>query len=270
MKTEDLILVDGNPASTVSALDRGLHYGDGVFRTMKIVAGEIRWWTDHYQKLLADCRALHLNCPDEVLLKQEVSQLAAQEGVGVVKIVITRGQGQRGYAAAEDMPPMRAVMAYPSSPERPRDVTVRWCDLRLSAQPRLAGVKHLNRLENVLARSEWSSQEIAEGLLMDEMDRVICGTMSNIFLREGESLVTPILNRCGIAGVARTRLMRAATRHGVEIGVEEISHDRLLAADEVFLTNSLIEVWRVAKLEHHAWRDSGLTAKLVNWLNEEN
>ena len=270
MKGEGLILVNGQAASCIGALDRGLHYGDGVFRTMKTVAGEIRWWADHYQKLLSDCEALGITCPDEILLRQEVLQVAAQPGVGVVKIIVTRGEAKRGYGIPDEARPVRMVMGFPAIAHHSRDVQVRWCDLRLSNQPRLAGIKHLNRLENVLARSEWSDSGIAEGLLMDEAERVVCGTMSNLFLLENNRLVTPKLDRCGIAGVARERLLRVAPRHNVAVCIEEISRQRLLAAEEIFLTNSLIEVWRVASLDNQRWYDTGLAAKLVNWLNEKN
>lgn len=269
MKSEGLILVNGQAASGVGVLDRGLHYGDGVFRTMKIVAGEIRWWADHYQKLSSDCASLGLACPDDELLRQEVLQVAAQPGVGVVKIIMTRGDGKRGYDIPDEVQPVRMVMGFPAIAHRNRDVRVRWCDLRLSSQPRLAGIKHLNRLENVLARSEWTDPDIAEGLLMDEAERLICGTMSNLFLLENNRLVTPKLDRCGIAGVTRERLLRVAPRHNVAVCVEEISRQRLLAAEEILLTNSLIEVWRVASLNNQRWPDTGLAAKLVNWLNEK-
>lgn len=270
MKSEGLILVNGQAASGIGALDRGLHYGDGVFRTIKIVAGEICWWADHYQKLSFDCAALGIPCPDEISLKQEVLQVAAQPGIGVVKIIMTRGVGKRGYGIPNAVQPVRMVMGFPAIAHHSRDVQVRWCDLRLSSQPRLAGIKHLNRLENVLARSEWSDPDIAEGLLMDEADRVICGTMSNLFLLENNRLITPKLDRCGIAGVARARLLREAPHHNMTVCVEEISRQRLLAAEEIFLINSLIDVWRVAGLGNLRWLDTGLAAKLVKWLNEKN
>jgi 4-amino-4-deoxychorismate lyase len=269
MKTEGLILVDGLATGSIQALDRGLHYGDGVFRTMKIVDGEIRWWADHYGKLAADCEALGIACPDESLLNQEAQQVAAQADVGVVKIIITRGVGKRGYGIPEIVEPVRIITGSPASTPVSHDVNVRWCNLRLSTQPRLAGIKHLNRLENVLARSEWSNPEIAEGLLMDEAGRVICGTRSNLFLLERDKLVTPDLGHCGIAGVARQRLMRAAARYGMNVGVEDIPQSRLLAAGEIFLTNSLIEIWRVASLNGTIRDDSGMRSKLVRWLHEE-
>lgn len=269
MKEGGFILVDGRLATDISVMDRGLQYGDGVFRTLKAEAGALLWWEDHYRKLAEDCAALQLACPAESLLLDEARTAASQPGVGVVKIIITRGSGRRGYAAPEHSRSSRVVMGFAAA-NRQTDVQLRWCSLRLSAQPRLAGIKHLNRLENVLARSEWQNTDIAEGLLLNQAGQVIGGTMSNVFLLERGGLVTPDLSQSGIAGVARARLIRAADRHGIAVSVEAVSPARLLAADEIFLTNSLIGVWRARSLENQNWPDTGMRAKLVNWLYEEN
>lgn len=269
-KGDTLVLVNGEETFGVNAMDRGLHYGDGVFRTLKIVAGQPRWWPDHFRKLSADCAALAIPCPDCEVLEAEVCKLASEPDVGVIKIIITRGAARRGYAMPADAQATRIVTGFPFPGRENVDVLVRWCDLRLAAQPKLAGIKHLNRLENVLARSEWNDAGIAEGLLMDEAGRVICGTMTNLFIVEQDGLATPDLSRCGIAGVARSRIVRAAERHGHPVKVEQISRERLLAAEGVFLCNSLIEVWRVAELADRQWQDRGWSEKLRSWLHENN
>lgn len=268
-KGKNLVLVNGEAAAGIDALDRGLQYGDGVFRTLAVVAGKVRWWADQYRKLAEDCAALAIPCPDKEALESEVRKIAAGPGVGVVKIVVTRGVGQRGYAIPADAAPTRIVMGFAGSGNENREVRVRWCDLRLASQPRLAGIKHLNRLENVLARAEWNDPEIAEGLLLDEAGSVICGTMSNLFIVEGGSLVTPELARCGVAGVVRSRIIRAAERRAQGVGVERCSRERLLAAEGLFLCNSLIGVWRVAELENRHWPDDGWAEKLRSWLDED-
>lgn len=263
------VLVNGERSLGIDVLDRGLHYGDGVFRTLKAVAGEVRWWEEQCRKLAEDCTSLGIPCPDRSELEAEVRQLAAEPDVGVIKIIVTRGVGQRGYAFPADTAPRRIVMGFSGASHENRDVRVRWCELRLSSQPRLAGIKHLNRLENVLARSEWNTPDIAEGLLLDESGHVICGTMSNVFIAEGDKLVTPELSRCGVAGVARSRIIQAAKHHGKPLQVEAIMPERLLAADAVFLCNSLIGVWRVAELEDRHWPDNGQAKIIRNWLDED-
>ncbi|MHB1352839.1 MAG: aminodeoxychorismate lyase [Thiobacillus sp.] len=266
-----MILVNGEDHACLDAHDRGLAYGDGVFRTLRSEAGEPLWWADHYAKLRADCAALALDCPAEDILRGEVGRVAV--GVsGVVKILVTRGSGTRGYLPARGAA-TRVVMASPLPPHAvpgaPIDVRARWCRLRLARQPRLAGVKHLNRLENVLARAEWDDPEIFEGLLCDDADVVVGGVMSNVFwIRAGE-LFTPDLGACGVAGVARARVLRAAARLGLRARIERLPAAAILAADEVMICNSLIGVRRVARLEDKTWMPAGWTATLNAALYED-
>jgi len=133
-------------------------------------------------------------------------------------------------------------------------IAARWCDLRLSAQPLLAGIKHLNRLENVLARNEWQDPQIREGLLLDQQGRVIEGTMSNLLLLTGTVLLTPALAQCGVAGVTRERILQSAARLGWQVKVGDVSVEQLLAADEVGVCNSLIGLWPVRALPQRQWQ----------------
>ena len=153
-----MMLVNGQLVATVNALDRGLAYGDGVFRTLRTQAGQPLWWPDQFAKLAADCAALALACPDETLLRNEVCQVAEADE-GIAKIILTRGVGTRGYAQSSDQMGTRLVLSAPlpayACSDAPAGIVARWCTLKLARQPRLAGVKHLNRLENVLARAEW-------------------------------------------------------------------------------------------------------------------
>jgi 4-amino-4-deoxychorismate lyase len=267
-----MILVNGQVAATVNALDRGLAYGDGVFRTLRTQAGQPLWWRDHYAKLVTDCRALAMDCPDEDLLHAEVCQVA-EAGQGTVKIMLTRGVGARGYAPPAGKDGTRIVLSAPLPPhagaDAPCDVTVRWCELRLARQPRLAGVKHLNRLENVLARTEWDDPAVFEGILCDDRGRVISGVMSNVFWASEGELFTPDLSECGVAGVARARLLRAAARLGIRSHIGHLGPDAILAADEVMVCNSVIGVRRVARLENVTWSPAGWTTQLNRALYED-
>lgn len=267
-----MILVNGQLAETVDALDRGLAYGDGVFRTLRTRAAQPLWWRDHYAKLAADCAALALVCPDEAGLRAEICRVAAT-GEGIAKIMLTRGTGARGYAPPQDPACTRIVLSAALPPhaqsDAPAGITARWCSLRLARQPRLAGIKHLNRLENVLARAEWDDPEIFEGLLCDDGGAVIGGVMSNLFwVRQGE-LFTPDLSQCGVAGVARTRLLRAAMRRGIRTHVGHFPPDAILAADEVMICNSVIGVRRVARLDDVTWSPAGWTDILKTALDDE-
>lgn len=265
-----MILVNGQPAGSIDARDRGLAYGDGVFRTLRTRDGLPLWWRDHYAKLAADCASLRLACPDEVLLYAEACGVA-EAGEGVVKIILTRGGGARGYAPPAAQAPTRIVSSapLPAHAHGDGDVAARWCTLQLSRQPRLAGVKHLNRLENVLARAEWDDPAIFEGLLCDDSGAVIGGVMSNLVIARDGELATPDLSACGVAGVARARLLRAASRLGLSARVERLSRAAILAADEVMICNSVFGVRRVVRLEEKTWAPAGWTDTLKTALYEE-
>jgi 4-amino-4-deoxychorismate lyase len=264
------MLVNGIPGNTISIRDRGLLYGDGVFRTLRAARGKAQLWPLHYQKLQHDCHALGMACPGFELLSAELDGLLASHPDGVVKLIVTRGAGTRGYAPPAGGEPTRIwevslLPQYPSG-NATQGVKVRVCDLRLSAQPRLAGIKHLNRLEQVLAAAEWNDAEISEGLLLDMDGNVIEGTRSNLFLVMQGGLVTPDLSRCGVAGVQRERVMAWAARHDVPLQVRDVTLDEALQADELFLVNSVIGLWPARELRQRRWEAFPLATKINLYL----
>lgn len=271
------ILVDGDATDCLPPHDRGLLYGDGVFRTLRVIAGEPRWWDEQLAKLSEDCLRIGLASPAASIWRGDFERLSVAGADGVLKLLVTRGSGPRGY-----LPPAQTVarrlmyfvadpVAVPSpaavASDVTSDITLRICSLRLGWQPRLAGIKHLNRLENVLARAEWTSPDIHEGLLLDQADRVVCGVMSNLFIWQRNRLLTPRLDQCGVAGVARARLMRLAQGHAIEVQETDLALQDVLDADEVMLTNSVMGLRRVARLEAKIWPDPVISPRLVEWLN---
>lgn len=264
-------LINGQAETGLSPLDRGIAYGDGVFRTLKTSAGKPLWWADHYAALAHDCAALALVCPEERILLAEIKAVAHALTQAVVKITVTRGEGLRGYAPPDPASPTRIVTASPL-PDYANyahyGVNVRWCELRLARQAQLAGIKHLNRLENVLARQEWADPNIAEGLLCDDTDAVIGGTMTNIFTMCDGRLHTPDLSLSGIAGVTRTRVLRAARAHAIDVQIGRLEKADILAADEVFLSNSIAGLWRIARLDTQQWVSAEWTEQFTRWIYE--
>lgn len=266
-----MTLVDGVPGTTVPADDRGFNYGDGVFRTFAMLGGRPQRWARHYAKLSADCRALQIAPPSAADLLRDLETVAAEIPDCALRITVTRGSGGRGYAVPQ-RPQSRRVVAASPLPEYPRQwaeqgVTVRLCSLRLSAQPRLAGIKHLNRLENVLARAEWNDPAIAEGLLLDAAGHVIEGTRCNLFIVENGALRTPDLAACGVSGVTREWVIEAAGRNGMACSTEPITLERLERASEILLVNSLIGVWPVARLEDRRWSGFPVASLVRKWLD---
>ena len=232
------LLLDGQAQGAVSPFDRGLLYGDGLFETIRFVAGRAPLWGRHMQRLQRGCERLKLPVIDVGQLESEALGVVDGLPEAVVRITITRGIGDRGYRLPAEPRPMRLVAAFTPPPSPPGDyrdgVIARLCALRLASQPLLAGVKHLNRLEQVLARAEWNDPAVFEGLLCDEGGRVISATMANLFAVIQGVLVTPALDRCGVEGVARAEIL--ATR---DVQVRDLSLDLLWQADEVFLSSSV-------------------------------
>ena len=266
------MLINGVPGNSIDVHDRGLQYGDGIFRTLRIEQGHPRHWQRHYHKLRQDCAALDIVCPEAELLAGELCQLAANRPDGIAKIIITRGDSVRGFAPSSAASPNRilTISPLPDIPETYplQGVKVRVCDLHLSHQPRLAGIKHLNRLENVLAAMEWNAPEIAEGLLLDQEGNVVEGTRSNLFLVRGGELYTPDLSRCGVAGVQRDRVLDWASANAVACRATQLSLADVLAADEVFLVNSVIGLWPVRQLQERIWQQHSLSLRIGEWLND--
>ena len=256
------MLVNGKPGNLIGIRDRGLLYGDGVFRTLRAIRGKALHWPLHYQKLRHDCTALGIACPDVGMLSAELDSLLARHPDGAVKLVVTRGEGTRGYAPQHcadtthfwDISPMPVY----SSDWAIHGIKVQRCQLRLSQQPRLAGIKHLNRLENVLAAAEWNDarlldSEIAEGLLLDTEGNVIEGTRSNLFLVSRGELITPELSRNGVAGVQRDRVIDWSAQHNMPLHIRNVGLEEVLQADELFVVNSIIGLWPIRELEQRRW-----------------
>ncbi|MFM9834671.1 MAG: aminodeoxychorismate lyase [Methylophilaceae bacterium] len=271
MQNKHDYIINGNLFGVVSPLDRGLAYGDGVFRTLKMVNGLPEQWPAHYQKLVADCGAIGIVCPSPELLMSDLQQLFDMNEIAVAKIIISRGEGERGYKPPAITAPMRLIIKsempeYPAS-HFSQGVQLHVCQTRLAYQPKLAGVKHLNRLENVLARMEWHDPSVSEGLMLDFQGNVIECTSANIFARFGDTLLTPSLDLCGIAGITRQRILALAHTFGLKPQIESLDFQKLLAADEVIICNSLYGAWQVRGLQTKIWPKNTLDTDIRKALN---
>jgi 4-amino-4-deoxychorismate lyase len=251
-------LVNGVPAEQISLSDRGLQFGDGVFRTIKVLDHSPVWWAQHYAKLVADCGKIGIRAPAEATLLADIAQLqplAPRDHT--LKIIITRGETARGYVAAADLAPNRIVQIAPlptyAADLATAGVQLRLCETRASWQPALAGVKHLNRLENILARREWQDASVFDGLMFDRDDLLIEGVMSNVWLLIDGVLCTPDLSASGVAGVCRDIVFIAARLLGIPTRVCAISREQLAQAQAVWVCNSLAGLLPVIQINEQQW-----------------
>ncbi|MCE9664930.1 aminodeoxychorismate lyase [Halomonas sp. M5N1S17] len=235
--------------------DRGLAYGDGLFETVLVRDGTPLLWGQHMTRLARGCQVLGIPLPP----RDELDRLPGQAGPGlrVLKLILTRGSGGRGYLPpASSLPRLRwQAMAFSPQPSRWRDgVRVRHCRLRLGIQPLLAGLKHLNRLENVLARDEWADPDLAEGVLCNSDGWLVEATCMNLFWQREGRLETPRLDDSGVAGT-----LRAALLEHLPVSEVKATPDVLAGAEAVWLVNSVQGAWPVARL------DDAEGARLASW-----
>ena len=267
------MLINGRETDQTSVLDRGFQYGDGLFETIYVVSEKPQYWQQHMERLLDGCRRLKILLPELSVFQSEAEKLCAGVEEGVLKITITRGVGGRGYAtdALAKSTRVLAIFPAPHYPEEYREegVVVKVCDTRLGINPALAGIKHLNRLEQVLARAEWTSADIQEGLMLDINNNVIEGTMCNVFsVRKGE-LYTPELSLCGVKGIMREQVINKAKQEKIMVHETQISLDDLLQSEELFLCNSVFGIWPVRQLDDHIFSTGPVSHQLSRILQNK-
>lgn len=248
------MLVNGHEEANVSAADRGLLYGDGLFETIRFTHGVAPLWARHRHRLTQGCARLGMPAPDAEQLADEARRVLAGRGDAIVRITLTRGESERGYAPPLNQR-MTRIVAVHSVPVMPSDwyrygIRVRSCRLRLASQPRLAGLKHLNRLEQVLARAEWSEpaaagQDVVEGLMFDRDGHLISATAANVFGVLDGKLITPAVDECGVAGVMRAALLDAFP----DIVVRWVAQEEAVRMSEMFLCSSVRGVLPIRELD---------------------
>jgi 4-amino-4-deoxychorismate lyase len=266
-----LVQIDGQESAGLDVLDRGLHFGDGLFETIACRAGQPRFLALHLQRLAEGCARLGIPYAQFPALAAQIRELAARQADGIIKLILTRGSATaRGYAPQGDEAARTILLQYHWPAEDPAcwqsGVAVRTARGRLGENPALAGLKHLNRLEQVLIRGEWTDPAIREALVFSSSGWLVSGTMSNVFLvREGR-VMTPVITGAGIQGVMRRVVMGAGQRGGLAVSEAALDAAALEAAEEIFLTNARIGIWPVRALDGRERAVGPVTRQLQQWL----
>lgn len=263
-----MVLINGLPDDRIAISDRGLQYGDGLFETMAFRAGTLEFIDAHIARLIDGCRRLNIEFAQAEKLTNELHIVCQSltDTDAIIKVIITRGSGGRGYLATSGVEPTRIISTYPL-PNYPihysqAGVKVRLCTHTLSENPALAGIKHLNRLDQVLARNEWHDSDIAEGIMLDYAGNVIEGTMSNVFIVKAGKLFTPILDKSGVAGVMRAQIILLADLLNIPVVEARVHIDDFMAADEIFISNSVIGIWPVSEMDNTVYPTGPITQNL--------
>jgi 4-amino-4-deoxychorismate lyase len=258
--------IDGAHADALPADDRGLHYGDGLFETILVRGGRARFLDVHLARLSLGCTRLGIRFAHMRELRAEIDTAVAQApALAVLKIIVTRGSAlRRGYAPAGAERARRLLSLWPTSelPSSAEGVDLIVAALTVAENPALAGIKHLNRLENVLVAAESVAAASYEALMLDARGHVICGAMSNVFLAHAGRVSTPRVDRCGVAGVMRSVVLRECRALGIEATERLVARQELLAADEVFITNARIGVVPVRRVGEHSYHMNTIARRL--------
>ncbi len=261
-----ITLVNGCQTDQISVHDRGLAYGDGVFETLLIIRGEIPLWDYHLARLERSLTQLDITPYDTSPLLRLIKKYIDKSRQQIVKITVTRGIGPRGYAPPAHVKPTTIISIIDRELEHDGNikegVKVAFCDTRYSRQAKLAGIKHLNRLEQVLARSEIVQSGRDEGIMMDERGNVISATMHNLFLVEDGAIMTPDLTYSGVAGIMRELVITLARDENIPVIIKEVSRHALLSSNELFLTNSIHGIWPICELDSNIMAVGEITSRL--------
>jgi 4-amino-4-deoxychorismate lyase len=267
-----MYLLNGETKHCIEFSDRGFQYGDGLFETIEVLNGIPVFLNQHLQRLSKGCKKLLIPIPDIEIFRKEAFQLSQSSASkqAVLKLIVTRGSGGRGYRQPELIHPTRlfSLHPFPDYPEsyKQQGINIRFCNTRLGINPALSGIKHMNRLEQVVARSEWNSSGIQEGLMLDINGNIIEGTMSNVFLVKENVLYTPTIEQCGVEGIVRNIVISEAQKNQVYIVEKTLSKEDIKSADELFVTNSIIGIWPVKQLEEQRYAIGPLTQHLQKLL----
>lgn len=271
-------LLNGIATDYLNINDRAVHYGDGIFETILCDKNKLYYWQKHYQRLQLSATKLNISCPEESLLLNDIRQLlSGAENVAAdsyaIKIILTRGAGERGYKYTKNLNPNRIVslstIESSYSSLLSNDLLsgeLFLCEHQVSINENLAGLKHLNRLENVLARNEWDATEkgrgIIDGVMLNANQHVIEGTMSNIFAVKNQQLFTPCLMLSGVDGIMRNVVMELAAQNNITVANVNLSLNELLTMDEVFICNSLIGMKAVTSFLNTTYADTHISQKI--------
>ncbi len=248
------VLINGQPGNLIDISDRGFQYGDGLFETILFFRDRLVLFSRHMDRLQQGCSRLGIPFPGMERLAKEANAVA-QAGEGVVKILLTRGCGGRGYNAPAEPKSNRVVSWHPlpdNFSAACNGIQLQHCQTALSIQPLFAGIKHCNRLEQILASHELLNPALSEGLMLDTEGFVVEGTRTNLFFVKADILYTPLLDRCGVEGIAKGWILEQAKKAGIKTREERIRLETLAQADEIFMTNSIYGVMPVVKFQANA------------------
>ena len=257
-----IVLINGAQQSKISIFNRNIQFGDGLFETCVVENKKILFWVNHFARLNRGCEQLKISKVDESVWLSDVKKALSLCSYDrcVVKLILSRGESLRGYGFKDDIKPVRAVIVSElQKVTLNNSFCLEYCQSGYDSNPKLAGIKHCNRLEQVLARAGIKSDE---GIMLDENHNVISVTQGNIYAIHGNTLITPKLDKCGVEGTRRAVILDLAKPLGIKVKVDTLSVKELGQADEVFISNSIIGIQSISQIGGISFGESPITKKI--------
>ena len=264
-----IVLINGAQQSKISIFNRNIQFGDGLFETCVIENKKILFWVNHFARLNKGCEQLKISRVDESVWLSDVKKALSLCSYDrcVVKLILSRGESLRGYGFKDDIKPVRAVIV--SELQKVtfnKSFCLEYCQSGYASNPKLAGIKHCNRLEQVLARAGLKSDE---GIMLDENHNVISVTQGNIYAIHGNTLITPKLDKCGVEGTRRDVILDLAKLLGIKVKVDTLSVKELGQANEVFISNSIIGIQSISQIGDISFSENLITKKIKDAFTEK-
>jgi len=258
---KDVVLINGKKQSKLSVFSRVTQFGDGLFETCLIKDGRLLFWSEHFSRLEKGREKLKINKVESALWLKDVAKALSISRLdnAVVKIILSRGESLRGYGFDQDIIPNRIVIVSGLPEQIPEQYSLSLCQSGYSTNRLLSGIKHSNRLEQIMARFDMSTNEC---IMLDDSGYVISTTQANIFSIKSNVLLTPALDECGIEGTRRKVILELARELGLQVEVGALSINELLESDEVFITNSVIGIKSVSKINQQSFDLHTTTEKI--------
>lgn len=263
---------DGSQINLVPVTDRSFQYGDGCFTTMLTKSGSIQLWSQHVGRMQEALQRLKIGEIDWNSLKRELDSIASDAPLAGLKIHVSRGEGGRGYSPKVSSGPKVTVsrfefpQSYRQFRENGIDLTV--CDTPLGLNPLLAGLKHNNRLEQILAKEEVERTTFTDGLVLDINGNVIETTMANVFWIADGKVFTPSLDYAGVAGVMRGEIIKLLSAMNIPVEIASFTLKDVLAADEIFVSNCILGVAPVNKIKDAQFPPGTITRRIQEKLGQ--
>ena len=264
-----VILIDGKKQSKASIFNRNTQFGDGLFETCLVENKKLLFWSNHFERMKLGCDRLKISMIDETLWLSDIKKAFSLMKIDncIVKLVLSRGESLRGYSYKDNIRPIRiTIVSELKKNNQDKTFSLEFCNSGYNSNPKLAGIKHCNRLEQVIARA---GIKVDDGIMLDENENVVSVTQGNIFCIQGNRLITPNLDKCGIEGTRRAVILKIAVDLGFDINIKNLSVAELLRSDEVFISNSIQGVGPVNQIEDFVYSKHKITEIISETLKEK-